>query len=185
MAPQSMDQLIEGYFLATTKAIGTLFRDNLLPHSLVIMYSTIDACGLLGAPANQSTATSKSFKEWVRKYVLTFPGLEFNEVDLWSARCGVLHTFTSESDLSASGKARQLHYYTGDKSAPHIQTFIAFTKTHEGGTHLPVHYGDLAESILGGMKAFIPNLAASCTASPAHLARLQRVMQTYSHEAAP
>jgi len=185
VTPHTMDQMIEGYFLATTKAIGTLFREELLPHSLVIIYSTIDTCGLLNAPAQQSMATGASFKEWVKKYVLTYPGLEFNDVDLWAARCAVLHTFTSTSDLSSSGKARQLQYYTGDKSAPHIQHFISFTKNHDGGNHLPVHYGDLAEAVFGGMKAFIPDLAASCLASPAHFARLRNVIQTYSHEPAP
>ncbi len=182
---QITNQMIEGYFLTTTKAIGTLFREDLLPHSLVIIYSTIDTCGLLGAPSQQTTATGASFKEWVKKYVLDYPGLEFNEMDLWSARCAVLHTFSSESDLSNAGKARHFQYYTGDKSAPHIQHFISFTKSLEGGKHLPVHYGDLAEAVFGGMKAFVPDLAASCQASPAHVARLRSVIRTCSHKPAP
>ena len=173
--------MIEGYFLATTKAIGTLFREDLLPHSLVIIYSTIDTCGLLDAPSQQTEATGASFKAWVKKYVLTSAGLEFNEVDLWGARCGVLHTFTSESDLSNNGKARQLQYFTGDKSAPHIQQFISFTKSHEGGKHLAVHYGDLADAVFAGLKAFVPDLAASCQTSPAHLARLRKVIQSHLH----
>lgn len=185
MSSQSIDQMIEGYFLSTTKAIAALFRDDLLPHSLVIIYSTIDTCGLLDAPPQQTAASSTSFKDWVKKYVLVYPGLEFNEIDLWGARCAVLHTFTSESNLSNEGKARELQYYTGDKSAPHIQQFISFTKNHEGGKHLPVHYGDLAEAVFDGMKAFIPDLAASCQTSPAHLARLRKVIQTHLHEPAP
>ena len=185
MSSQAIDQMVEGYFLATTKAIGTLFKEDLLPHSLVIIYSTIDTCGLLDAPPQQAAATGASFKAWVKKYVLTYPGLEFNEVDLWGARCAVLHTFTSESDLSNAGKARELQYYTGDKSAPHIQQFISFTKNHEDGKHLPVHYGDLAEAVFAGMKAFVPDLAASCKTSTAHLARLRKVIQTHLHEPAP
>lgn len=185
MSSQTTEQLIEGYFLSTTKAIAALFREDLLPHSLVIIYSTMDTCGLLDAPASQTEATGDSFKDWVKKYVLTDPILEFNEVDLWGARCAVLHTFTSQSRLSNAGKARQLQYYTGDKSEPHIQSFIAFTKSHENGAHLPVHYGDLAEAVFAGMNAFIPDLAAMCAASPAHLDRLRKVVQTYAHEAAP
>ncbi len=180
MSSQTTDEMIEGYFVATTKAIGTLVRANLYPHSLVVIYSTIDTCGLLGAPSVQNIATGESFKNWVKKYVLTYPGLEFNEVDLWCARCAVLHTFTSESNLSNARKARQLHYFTGDKTAPHIQQFISFTKNHEGGKYLPVHYGDLAEAVFCGMKAFVPDLAASCQASRAHLARLRKVIQTFN-----
>ena len=185
MSSDAIDQMIERYFLSTTKAIGTLFKADLLPHSLVIIYSTIDTCGLLDAPATQTVATGGSFKEWVKKYVLTYPGLEFNEIDLWAARCAVLHTFTSESDLSNAGKARQLVYYTGDESAPHIQRFVAFAKTQDGGKHLPVHYGYLAESVFSAMKAFIPHLAANCASSPIHVGRLRKVLQAHLHEPAP
>ena len=185
MSSQTVDEMLEGYFLATTKAIGTLFKEDLLPHSLVIIYSTIDTCGLLDAPVTQTEATGESFQNWVKKYVLTDPALEFNEVDLWGARCAVLHTFTSQSRLSNAGKARQLLYYTGDKSAQHIQNLIAFTKNHENGAHLPVHYGDLAEAVFAGMKSFIPDLAALCATSPVHLARLRKIVQTYAHEPAP
>jgi hypothetical protein len=182
VSSQTTDQMIAGYFLATTKAISTLFSEDLLPHSLVIIYSTIDTCGLLDAPPQQAAATSASFKAWVKKYVLTYPGLEFNEVDLWGARCAVLHTFTSESDLSNAGKARQLQYYTGDRSASHVQQLISFTKSHEAGKHLPVHYGDLADAVFEGMKAFVPDLAASCQTSSAHLARLRNVIQAHLYD---
>ena len=87
MSSQTIEQMIEGYFLSTTKAIGILFRERLLPHSLIVIYSTIDTCGLLDAPSTQTVATGASFKEWVKKYVLVYPGLEFNEIDLWAARC--------------------------------------------------------------------------------------------------
>lgn len=185
MSSQTTDQMIEGYFLATTKAVGTLFREQLLGHALIVVYSTIDTCGLLDAPPGQQSATGSSFKLWVKKYLLTYPGLELNEVDLWAARCSVLHTFTSESDLSKAGTARELQYYTGDKSAPHIQQFINFTKSYEGGKHLPVHYDDLCEAFFQAMKAFIPDLAADCASNQAHLERLRKVIQTHAHEPAP
>ena len=185
MSSQTTDQMIEGYFLATTKAVGTLFREQLLGHALIVIYSAIDTCGLLDAPPEQKSATGDSFKSWVKKYVLTFHGLEFNEIDLWAARCAVLHTFTSGSDLSKAGSARELQYYTGDKSAPHIQQFISFTKSYEGGKHLPVHYGDLCDAFFQAMKAFIPDLAANCLSSQAHLDRLRKVLQTHTHEPAP
>jgi hypothetical protein len=185
MSEQTTDKMIEGYFLATTKAVSTLFHEELLGHTLIIIYSAMDTCGLLDAPPEQKSATGNSFKSWVKKYLLSFPGLEFNEIDLWAARCAVLHTFTSESDLSKSGLARQLHYYTGDKSAPHIQNLINFTKSLNGGTHLPVHYGDLCEAFIRAMQAFIPDLAANCISSQFHLARLRNILQTHTHEPSP
>ena len=173
--------MMEGYFLAATKAVGTLFREQLPAHTLVIIYSTIDTCGLLDAPAGQNSATGASFKAWVKKYMLNFPGIEFTEVDLWAARCAVLHTFTSESDLSKSGAARQLQYYTGEKTSPHIQHLISITKSHENGSHLPVHFGDLCESFFQGLKSFFKDFEAICLTSSAHQERLRKVLQTHAH----
>ncbi len=77
-----------------------------------------------------------------------------------------------------------LLYYTGDKIAPHIQQLIKFTKNYAGGKYLPVHYDDLAEAVFAGMKAFVPDLDANCQASPAHLARVRKVMQAHLHGSA-
>ncbi len=180
----SIEKMIEGYFFATTKAVGTLFKENLLGHSLILIYSTIDTCGLLDAPPSQTSASGASFKAWVKKYLLSYPEIEFNEVDLWAARCAVLHTFTSESDLSKSGSARELQYYTGDKSAPHIQRFINFTRNHESGKHLPVHYGDLCEGFFQAIKAFVPDLADNCTSSQPHEDRLRKILQIHKNDPA-
>ena len=56
----------------------------------------------------------------------------FNEGDLWDVVALFLHTSTSESDLSRASrasKARELQYYTGDKSSSQTQHLIYFTKT--------------------------------------------------------
>jgi len=184
VSSQSIDEMIESYFMATTTAVGVLFREQLLGHTLIVVYATIDACGLLDAPAGQDEATGASFKAWVKNYLLCYPGLECNEVDLWAARCATLHTFRSSSKLSGTGAARELQCYTGDKSAPHIQQFIAFTKAHDGGKHLPVHYGDLLEAFFQGIKAFVPDLSAACAASQVHAERMRKLVQTHHHEPA-
>lgn len=181
MSSLATQQMIEGYFLATTKAVGTLAREELYGHSLILIYSTIDTCGLLDAPPLQSSATGASFKAWVKRYLLGYPDVEFNEVDLWAARCSVLHTFTSESDLSKAGQARELQYYSGDKSQEHVQHFISFTRSHEGGKHLPVHYGDLCEAFFHAIKLFVPALDANCASSQAHNERLRKVLQIHPY----
>lgn len=182
MQSLSTGQMIKGYFLTATKAVSTLFREELYGHTLVIIFSTIDTCGLLDAPPTQSEATGESFKAWVKKYLLGRPGIQFNENDLWGARCAVLHTFTSESSLSKGRRARELQYYTGDKTTPHIQRFVAFTTTYEGGRHLPVHYGDLCEAFFQAIKQFVPDLDANCTSSTAYNDRLRKIMQVYHVE---
>jgi hypothetical protein len=179
MEAPATDKMIEGYFLSTTKAFGMLYRGGLFGQVLIQIYAAIDTCGLLDAPPTETKATGATFQAWVKKYVLPFPGTEFNEVDLWGARCAVLHTFTSESDLSRAGRARQLHYYTGDKSQPHIQHLISFTKSLDGGGHLPVHYSDLCEAFFQGLKVFASDLLAKCSPGSAEEQRLRNILQIH------
>jgi hypothetical protein len=177
MTQSSTIDMVHDYFLATTKAVGTLFKAELYGHVLIVIYSTIDTCGLLDAPADQTTASSPSFKAWVTKYLLPHQAEGLGEIDLWAARCAVLHTFTSESNLSTAGLARQLQYYSGDKSDPKIQHLIAFTRSYESGKHLPVHYGEFCEAFFAAIKSFVPDLEANCNANPGYLARLRKILQ--------
>ena len=129
--------------MATVETTSTLYQKNLFGHLLVVIYSTIDTMGLLDAPADQIAATRESFKEWVKKYLLTYPGFDFNEVDLYAARCAVLHTFTTRSALSSSGQAKELQYYSGNKATAKVTQFVALAKSIQGGKHLPVNLEDL------------------------------------------
>lgn len=175
----STEEMISGYFKASVDAVAALFEKELYGHVLVLLFSTIDTMGLLDAPPQQVSASGESFKNWVKKYVLTDPSIEFNKVDLWGARCAVLHTFTSESDLSRKGQARQLYYYSGDKDAEHNRRFVAFAKSHEGGAHLAVHFGDICQSFFHAMKKFVYDLDANCINDQVYVERLRKVLQVH------
>ena len=77
--------------------------------AIMLNYTVIDVCGWI---KNGTTSpTNKSFKDWVKQYILLdafdFP---FNENDLWSHRCGLLHMYSSESRDFSQGKARSIAY---------------------------------------------------------------------------
>ena len=175
----SVEEMINGYFKATVDAVAALFEKQLYGHVLIVIYSTIDTVGLLNAPPGQVNASGTSFKNWVKKYMTDDPAIEFNELDLWGARCAVLHTFTSESDLSRAGRVRQLQYYSGDKEAIHNRHFVAFTNSHEGGAHLAVHFGDLCGAFFAALRKFVYELDANCTRDETYLDRMRKVMQVH------
>jgi len=108
---------IDRFALDTIEATRIVYERKLFGHLMIFIYSAIDAMGLLDAPPEQTEANGKSFQAWVKKYLLSNPEILFNEIDLWAARCSVLHTFTSQSDLSNRGKARQIQYYSGAKES--------------------------------------------------------------------
>ena len=172
---QSLDEMLRGYFLSVTKALGMLHSEGLTAHALVILYSTIDTLGLLGAPPGQSQASGDSFKRWVKKYLLHAES-EYNDVDLWAARCAVLHTFTTQSKLSNIGSARELQYFSGDKSSESAIHFFSFTLSKG---HVPVHVESLLRDFVDAMKEFVKDLEANCLADEACMARLRNVIQNY------
>jgi hypothetical protein len=82
-----------------------------------LIYSAIDSFGLLGAPPGVNYATRSTFIDWVDKYVLphvvAIEGQALTAVDLYAARCGVLHSSTPVSEMGDKGKAREIWYRFG------------------------------------------------------------------------
>jgi len=178
-AAQSVEDLINGYAINTIEATNLMLSNHLYGQLMIIIYSTIDALGLLDAPPTKVEADNVTFKSWVKKYLLPQdPSLTFSETDMWGARCGVLHTFTAQSRLSGQGNAKQIVYYSGDKSGPGAQQLLAFVQA-QSATHVAAHIEDTLMAFLNGIKAFAPDLTAKCKADPKVEARLRNVLQQY------
>ncbi|HCH2845197.1 hypothetical protein NOK91_24570 [Vibrio parahaemolyticus] len=119
---------IDKYFITVIEAVDLLHKNKFMGQALTIIYSTIDACGLLDAPDSQEKATGSSFKSWVNKYMLEDESLECNADDLWGARCAVLHTHTSTSDLSKANRVREIQYISGPPQHPVVEAFMIASK---------------------------------------------------------
>ncbi|MBR7799142.1 hypothetical protein [Undibacterium fentianense] len=178
--PKSTEVLIGKYISNTVDATRLLYENNLFGHLLVLIYSSIDSMGLLDAEPSITSASGHTFKNWVKKYILVYPGLDFNDVDLWGARCAVLHTFTSQSDLSRKGDARQIQYFSGPKNSPMALAFVAATKDIDNGIHVSAHIEDTYLAFLDGLKNFYADLVNNCRNNPAYEIRLNNVLQHYS-----
>lgn len=72
-----------------------LANRRLLP-CLILIYSSIDIVSSL----EPGRATGSAFMAWTDKYLLKAISLPCTPSDLWGARCGILHTFSGESDMS-------------------------------------------------------------------------------------
>jgi hypothetical protein len=92
--------------------------------TLILVYSGIDAMAHLTMPAGKDKVTREDFIAWAEKYLrfrdadrnysLTLPGLE-----LYAARCGLVHMYSTEADLHKQGKVkRQIGY--GDEFLPEV-----------------------------------------------------------------
>jgi hypothetical protein len=79
--------------------------------ALVVLYVAIDFLGSLLRPESEPDTKGEYFKKWVNDYMVRCSQAAFTSEELWSSRCGLLHTHTAASKLSRKGNARQLHYF--------------------------------------------------------------------------
>lgn len=180
MSTESVEEMLENFLCATVDATSALYEKKLYGHLLIIIYSSMDTFGLLIAPSAQVSSTGDSFKNWVKKYITTpNTNIEFNEIDLWGARCAVLHTFTSGSDLSRRGQARELVYYGGDPTSKAAQQMDAHVRAMPGGAHLPVHFETLYNAFIQAIEPFMSDLKTLCNSDPNAKKRLKNVLQIY------
>lgn len=92
--------------------IHICLKNNAPTGAVLLSYCAIDAMAYLSMPEGKQKATNSDFKDWVRKYMKTdhVQPIQYNEDDLWGARCGIVHTYGVESDLSKDGKCRRIVY---------------------------------------------------------------------------
>ena len=88
--------------------------------ALVMAYVCIDAMAYLSMPADKSEQTRHDFIAWVDDYLRGHPDqpYQYRGLDVYAARCAVLHAFGSEAAL-----------HRGD---PEIRLF----GYHDGGRHM-------------------------------------------------
>jgi hypothetical protein len=84
-----------------------LGNDHVLP-ALMLLYAAIDAMGWLARPAG-AEQSGEHFRDYVDRYVRK-PTDEATAMDLWGARCGILHEQTPESNASRMGRAQMITY---------------------------------------------------------------------------
>ena len=80
------------------KALQLLYESNLHMSFLMILYATIDIFGYV---------SGKGFDGFVNKYMSEKLN-DVKAIDLWGARCGILHSNTPASDHSEKGKSREI-----------------------------------------------------------------------------
>jgi len=105
-------------------SISFLLDGKFIGPALVVIYSTIDVLAWLDRPVSKADSDRSDFVQWVDRYLL--PGHDFNvdAIDLYAARCSILHSYTSISSLSRNRQAREICYAWGTASKGDLQATI-------------------------------------------------------------
>ena len=95
------------------EATELLIRTTLVTPALLLIYAGIDILGTVDRPSDKDESTGEDFRGWADQYMMPEQSLGCTADDLWGARCGLLHTYTSESRHSRKGLAKQVLYAWG------------------------------------------------------------------------
>ena len=95
------------------KAIRMCLDNDPPGSALILVYATVDTLASLGLPARREIVKRQDFIAWVDRNFLPDSGLRCTAVDLYGARCGVLHSNRAKLSLSHTGDASPLLYAWG------------------------------------------------------------------------
>lgn len=89
--------------------------------ALVLAFCAVDVCASLARDPNKPWVRRQDFIKWVARYILPVSvDLQCTAEDLYAARCGLVHAYSSESSNRVAGCARELVYVLPKGSARHL-----------------------------------------------------------------
>ncbi len=164
------------YLSDTVDTINLLYKHKLFGQMLIIMYSAIDSFGLFDSRLSNNKAKGETFKNWVEKYILKNSKVNASPIDLWSNRCGLLHTHTSKSDLSNNNKAKEIQYFSGNRKDPKMINILRTTPLIGSKNNIPIIIEELIESFCDGLINFESNFKEKVKVDNAWMNRVNEVL---------
>lgn len=106
-------------------AIRLCLDNHLRIPALILIYSGIDMMAALSRPAKAEKVIRADYIDWAERYMRCKERLGVSGIELYAARCGVIHTATADSQLSNEGKARKIFYAWGDRQTDEPMSLLA------------------------------------------------------------
>ena len=145
--------LFRSYFQIIT-AIDYCIAEKLIILALVLIYSAIDNISWI-ASDNELQTVSDRFQTWVNAWMLHRYPLPCTAIELYAARCGILHTLTPDSDLTAKKGVMRISYAWGKAQQKDLDESIKLTN-YPG--IVAVHVNDIVASFKNGFTDYIDAL---------------------------
>lgn len=133
-------------------AIQNCFAEKMSIPALVLIYSTIDSISWLSSSSNNSRI---SFINWVNEWMLEKSSLPCSAIELYAARCGLLHTLTATSYLNENKGVRKISYAWGAANIKDLEDTILIL---EHPDLVAVHINDLYSALVNGFIDYLKSL---------------------------
>jgi hypothetical protein len=157
--------------------IDVLVTAHLITPALVLLYSAVDVASWLDSREPDAHAKQR-FPGWVSKYLLKGGTLDCTAMELYGARCGIVHNFTAESSVNRGGKVRQIVYAYGTSSPNTLNEMSE-------RTHMPfvaVKVEDLVSAFRRGLQTFLDEVAMDSRRTERLNSRAGKVFARMSEE---
>jgi len=92
------------------RGIRVAIENQCYGSAVVLILSGIDTMAYLGMPAEQQDVTRRDFVEWVEKYLKLQSEEQVTGLELYAARCGMLHSHSTQSAINRNRECRQIGY---------------------------------------------------------------------------
>lgn len=141
----------------------------------IILFSSIDILANLDRPADKVEGDESDFVAWVERYLLPAFPAKIPAVEVYSARCAILHQLGVESRRTRSGKVRRVGF-TAEGGPP------MFYNPKVDPTLLLINLNGLVKAFFAAMDKFLMDAYADPKRKPLVEERLQRMLITTSYE---
>ncbi len=139
------------------KGIKMCLDSGFAEAALALLYSAIDTLGFLNAAPGATDVERSHFITWCDQYIV--PSLNPSQVtgiDLYGARCGILHISSASSRLGRTGSAREVWYHLNGRDAVNLMSSTPKSA-------LMPDIAQLVEAFHVGCVRFIVDLNGDCT----------------------
>ena len=136
-------------------AIDSCFKKELFTPGLILLHSSIHVMAWLDRKKTHKDVKASDFIRWVKNYVLPNLNTPCKPIDLYSARCSLVHSYTAQSRLSRGREAKEICYAWGPKRAKELQ--FLFNQSSKKGI-IVLDIGEFFAAFQKGVQDFIVSI---------------------------
>lgn len=175
MADLKRDPVVNVVQNGIKKGIRTTLENECYAAAVILIYSGIDTMAFLNMSTGQEDVTREDFVQWVERYIAFPCKHQLTGLDVYGARCGMLHSYSVTSRLSREGRCRRIGYM--DRSVPAIRYDPAIATDF-----VLVSVDALADVFFNAIDRFLVDLFADPVKAAIAEERFQTLVYTLPYE---
>ncbi|ARV20818.1 hypothetical protein AEP_03901 [Curvibacter sp. AEP1-3] len=154
MSPQREHPIISVLTKGICLELHEVRNQGLIRAALILLYSGMDQVSYLAMKPGTKDSSRKVFADWVEKYVVLQGATVVTGMELYAARCAMLHKYGTEAKLHVDGEVtRQIAICAGGPKT------VYFDPVNPALICIEVNY--LIDAFLDGVMQFTRDLEGS------------------------